>query len=130
MSLEDPQDVWDLSNARYKEALDWVEAHLKGLPLLGVDLLNEMRIIRLVALKRVPWYGVVVDPEDSSVSAGVMMRNAFEAVGDYIDGPNPKTDHWFTRRYLPLWRRSKREYDEWLDALGRRRPQNVDVPPS
>ena len=59
----------------------------------------------------------------SSVSVGVVLRNAFEALGDYIDVPTGKglqtrAHHWFTQRYLRLWRQGKREYNEWLDTLG------------
>jgi hypothetical protein len=120
---DNPQSTWDLSRHRYQEALDRVEAGLRGDPVPGgVDLFNEMRIIRLVSMHRAPWYGASVDHEDNSVTVGVMMRNAFEALGEFIDEPNPKIGHWFTRRYLPLWRQGKREYLEWLDTLGQERP--------
>lgn len=128
-SRENPQDNRELSRARYEEALGHVEAHLRGTPVpADVDLLNEMRIIRLVSMHRVPWYGMCVDPEDSSVTVGVMMRNAFEAVGDAIDYPTDygletKAGHWFTKLYLPRWRRGKREYLAWLDTLGLHQPR-------
>lgn len=136
MGEDNPQDIWELSRHRYEQALDRVEKALKDgwTPGTCKDLLNEMRIVRMVGCHRVPWYGMVVDPEDSSVTVGVMLRNAFEAVGDSIDYPTDeglktRASHWFTRQYLPRWRRGKREYHEWLDTLGRERPpENVDRP--
>jgi hypothetical protein len=129
VSRDNPKDIWELSRARYEEALDRVEKALRTgwTPGTRKDLLNEMRIIRLVSLRHAPWWGAGIDPEDSSVTVGVMMRNAFEAVGDAVDYPTDeglktKADHWFTRRYLPHWRRGEREYREWLDTLGARRP--------
>jgi hypothetical protein len=129
VSWDNPVDAYELSRARYEEALSRVEAvvQLADSP----ELLNEVRIIRMVGMNRAPWWGQGIDHEDSSVTVGVMMRNAFEAVGDYIDYPTDqglKTDagHWLTRRYLPLWRQGKREYQDWLDTLfGKRR---VDSP--
>lgn len=124
MSRDNPRDWQELSRHRYEQALATVEAALTiGWKLGDPDLLNEMRIIRMMALTPTPWWGMAVDPEDSSVSVGVMMRNAFEALGDCVDYPTAegfgtKADHWFTRRYLPHWRRGKREYLEWLKTLG------------
>jgi hypothetical protein len=130
MSNQDPQDVCELSRHRYEQALGRVEAALTiGWSLGDPDLLNEMRIIRMVALNRLPWWGMTVDPEDSSVTVGVVLRNAFNAVGDVIDwDPTGEklvlssSRHWLTRRYLPLWRQGRREYLEWLDTLGLSRP--------
>jgi hypothetical protein len=126
MSRDNPRDAWELSRHRYEQALDRVELALRGITHQGdVNLENEMRIVRMVGMTRAPWYGMIVDPDDSSVSVGVMMRNAFEAVGDYVDGvygERTRADHWLTRRYLPLWRRGKREYHQWLDALSLQRP--------
>lgn len=125
MSWDNPADAYELSRARYEQALATVETALTvGWSLGDPDLLNEMRIIRMVGMNRAPWWGQGIDSEDSSVTVGVMMRNAFEAVGDNIDYPTDqglKTDagHWLTRRYLPLWRQGKREYQEWLDTLFR-----------
>lgn len=127
---ENPRDVFELSLHRYEQALARIEAALQiGWSLGDPDLLNEMRIIRLVGLHRAPWWGEAVDHADSSVTVGVMMRNAFEAVGDVIDFPAPgartEARHWFTRRYLPRWRQGKREYLEWLDTLGLARPPDA-----
>jgi hypothetical protein len=121
---DNPRDIQELSRHRYEQALARVEAALTiGWSLGDPDLLNEMRIIRMVGCNRVPWWGQAVDPEDGSVTVGVVLRNAFEAVGDYIDVPTgnglqTRAHHWFTQRYLPRWRQGKREYHEWLDALG------------
>ena len=128
MSDDNPRDAWELSRYRHEQALDRVQEALRsGCPPADPDLLNEMRIIRMVAMTRAPWYGMIIDPEDSSVTVGVMMRNAFEAVGDYIDYPTDaglqtRARHSFTRRYLPRWRQGKREYYEWLDTLSLQRP--------
>lgn len=127
MSDEDPQDIQELSRRRYEQALDYVEAVLPCAD--DPDAFNEMRIIRMVGCNRVPWWGMAVDPADSSVTVGVMMRNAFAAVGDVIDH-DPAGErltvttarHWLTRLYLPRWHRGKREYLEWLDTLGLARP--------
>jgi hypothetical protein len=124
VSADNPADVNELSRHRYEQALSRVELALRGIMHQdGVNLENEMRIVRMVGCHRVPWYGQVMDPEDSSVSVGVVLRNAFEALGDYIDVPTGKglqtrAHHWFTQRYLRLWRQGKREYNEWLDTLG------------
>lgn len=123
---DNPRDAWELSRHRYEQALDRVEEALRSgcLP-EDPDLLNEIRIVRMVGMTRAPWYGMIIDPEDSSVDVGVMMRNAFEAVGDYVDGvygEHTKAKHWLTRRYLPLWRQGKREYHQWLDTLSLQRP--------
>jgi hypothetical protein len=127
---DNPCDVWELSRHRYEEALARVEAALQiGWSLGDPDLLNEMRIIRMVGMHRTPWWGAGIDPEDSSVTVGVMMRNAFEAVGDAIDlaptGDKPMVStsrHWFTQMYLGRWRQGKKEYYEWLDTLSLPRP--------
>lgn len=127
-SEENPRDFWELSRARYEQALAYVEAVLPCADDPGA--LNEMRIIRMVGLHRAPWWGAAVDPADSSVTVGVMMQNAFEAVGDYVDAPTAeglktRASHWFTRRYLPRWRQGQREYLEWLDTLGQARPPDA-----
>src|ERR1700729_2310321 len=117
---DNPDNAWELSRHRYEQALDRVEAALTAC--CSPDLLNEMRIVRMVGMTRAPWYGMIVDPEDSSVDGGVVLRNAFEALGDSVDYPTDRgletrARHWFTRRYLPLWRRGKKEYGEWLDTM-------------
>jgi hypothetical protein len=128
VSYENPRDVWDLSRARYEQALARIEAALQiGWSRGDPDLINEMRIIWMVGMHPTPWWGDAVDPADSSVTVGVMMRNAFESVGDYLDGPfgegpQTKADNWLTRRYLPLWRQGERKYLEWLDTLALDRP--------
>lgn len=125
---EHPRDSWDLCRARYEEALDKIEAHLSGgRQLTAAEAVNEMRIVRMATMQRPPWYSMGIDPDDSSVTVATMMHNAFEAVGDWIDSPaasglETKADHWFTKLYLPRYRRGKREYNEWLDALGQEHP--------
>jgi hypothetical protein len=118
----DPQDIGELSRARLAGALRRLERAVQSDP-RGTDplMLNEIRVIRLVLGfdQRLRWYGAIVDPDDSSVTAGVMMRNAFEAVGDQIDEPPAKWKHWLTRMYGPLWHRGRREYRDYLDTLMR-----------
>lgn len=118
---DSPKDIQELSRHRYEQALNAVEAHLRGDPLSeGTDVLNEMRIVRMVGCNRVPWWGMCVDPEDTSVTVGVMMRNAFEALGDdvHVNGEGPPPRHWFTKLYVRRWRTGRRQYLEWLDTLG------------
>lgn len=134
VTWEHPRDTWELSRARYEEALRRVEEVLQRDWGENSDLLNEMRIIRMVGMHRVPWWGMGVDPNDSSVMAGTMLRNCFEALGDSIDYPTDRgletrAAHWLTRRYLPLWCLGKREYENWLDTLFRKLPEHVDRPP-
>jgi len=124
VAADNPRDVWELSRARYEEALSRVEKALRlgWTPGTRRDLLNEMRIIRMVGMRQTPWWGAGIDHGDSSVTVGVMMRNAFEAVGDFVDAPTAeglqaKASHWFTKLYLPRWRQGKKEYYDWLDTL-------------
>lgn len=130
MNYENPRDAWDLSRARYAQALDHVEAVLRRTAFDDPDVLNEMRIIRMVGMTQTPWWGAGIDHDDSSVTVGVMMRNAFEAVGDAVDYPTAEglrtqARHWFTQRYLPRWRQGEKEYHEWLDTLGLERPPDA-----
>lgn len=125
MSWENPVDAHELSRVRYEEALDRVEAVLQRDWSESAGILNEMRIIRMVGMKQTPWWGAVIDPDDSSVTVGVMMRNAFEAFGDSADYP-ADARHWFTRAYLRRWRQGKKEYEDWLDTLFRK--PDVDRP--
>jgi hypothetical protein len=122
MSREFPEHIDELSRYALEEAVGTVSRYTADGP---EEVRRAAAVIRLVTgiPRRVPWYGVCVDPEDSSVTAGVMMRNAFEAVGDYVDAVveggarKTKADHWFTKMYLGLWRAGKRDYHDFLDHL-------------
>jgi hypothetical protein len=122
MSREFPEHIDELSRYALEEAIGTVSRYAAGGP---EEVRRAAAVIRLVTgvPRRVPWYGVPVDPEDNSVTAGVMMRNAFEAVGDWVDAlssggkTTTKADHWFTKMYLGLWRAGKRDYNDFLDHL-------------
>lgn len=149
MSREYPDHLGELSTGALEDAMNELEAWLRGIdrnyqsavhgspggggysisiPAVPENIWKCMKVIRLVTgmPRRSPWYGIVIDHEDSSVDVGVMMRNAFEAVGDWVDhqgmanmkdGKQYKNTHWFTRLYLPRFRAGKREYNAWLDNL-------------
>ena len=121
VSTDPPVDVGELSRHMIREAIDLVDRELADAP---ADVRRAVAVIRMVAdiPRRAPWYGVPMDPDDSSVTVGVVLRNAFEALGDYIDYPTDRgleteAGHWFTQRELPRWREGKREYDDYLDHL-------------
>jgi hypothetical protein len=121
MSLEVPQNIGELSNYAFEEALGKVDRALADAP---EDVRAAIGVIRLVSSvpRRAPWYGIPMDPDDSSVTVGVVLRNAFEALGDQIDYPTnrgleTRATHPFTQRNLPRWRAGKREYNEYLDHL-------------
>jgi hypothetical protein len=124
---DNPQDVRELSGARYAEALDAVENALHHYD-ADPGLLNEMRIVRLVGTQSVPWFGVRMHaPEepgwDKTITVGGMMRYFFEQLGDMIDYATReglKTDqrHPLTCQWLPAWRKGKADYDKWLSDLG------------
>lgn len=121
MSFEVPQNIGELSNYAFDEALAKVDRALAGAP---EEIREAISVIRLVSSvpRRTPWYGMPMDPDDSSVTVGVVLRNAFEALGDDIDYPadrglETRARHWFTQRNLPRWRQGKREYDDYLDHL-------------
>lgn len=113
MSREWPTHIGELSTYALDQAIETLSKEAAG---ISPDVDKALAVIRLVAPRRraAPWYGQVIDPEDSSVTAGVMMRNAFEAVGDHVDEP-PR--HWFTRMYLGRWRRGRTEYYDFLEHL-------------
>jgi hypothetical protein len=121
MSRDVPEHIGELSRYALQQAIDRVDRELAGAP---QELRDAVSVIRLVTdvPRRAPWYGAIIDSEDSSVSVGVMMRNAFEAVGDSIDAPTDRglethADHWFTKLYLSRWRRGRREYRDYLEHL-------------
>lgn len=121
MSLEVPQNIGELSNYAFDEALAKVDRALADAP---EEIRAAISVIRLVSgvPRSAPWYGVPMDPDDSSVTVGVVLRNAFEALGDHIDYPTDRgletqARHSFTQRNLPRWREGKREYNDYLDHL-------------
>lgn len=121
MSLEVPQNIGELSNYAFDEALAKIDRALADAP---EDVRAAIGVVRLVSSvpRAAPWYGVPMDPDDSSVTVGVVLRNAFEALGDAIDYPTARgletrARHWFTQRNLPRWREGKREYNDYLDHL-------------
>jgi hypothetical protein len=122
VTREVPEHLGELSTWALQEAIDKVDNALADAP---DEIRAAVSVIRLVTNmpRQAPWYGVSIDREDSSVTVGVMMRNAFEALGDWVDALGSggrivtKTDHWFTRLYAETWRRGKREYNDYLDHL-------------
>jgi hypothetical protein len=113
MSLDVPEHIGELSRYAMQQA-DAPE-----------DVRAALSVIRLVENmpRRVPWFGASIPtPEGDSVHAGTVMRCAFEALGDWIDGPTDqgletKADHWFTKRWLTTWRQGHRDYDDYLTHL-------------
>jgi hypothetical protein len=121
VSFKWPEEIGELSAWALDHAIETLEKLHEG---DDGDAGKALAVIRLVARmpRAAPWYGQIIDPADSSVDVGVMMRNAFEAVGDHIDGtyadgPHQTSGHWLTQRYLPLWREGKRRYHDFLDRL-------------
>lgn len=121
---EHPQSLRELSRYRLNEAHGALASYLAESD-APAEVREELRIARLITdpgIAQRSWYGISIDPEDTSVTVGVMMRNAFEAVGDYIDaptnrGPETRADHRFTKLYLARWRAGKRAYDEYLSQV-------------
>jgi hypothetical protein len=74
MSREFPEHIDELSRYALEEAIDTVSRAVADAP---EDVRRAAAVIRLVTgvPRRVPWYGVPVDPEDNSVTAGVMVRS-------------------------------------------------------
>jgi hypothetical protein len=106
-----------MSRYAMQQALGKVDRALADAP---EDVRAALSVIRLVENmpRRVPWYGVPVPtPEGDSVSVGTVLRNAFEAVGDWADDPPKAGDHWFTQRYRPIWQQGERDYDDFLTHL-------------
>lgn len=71
-----------------------------------------------------PWYGALVrTPEGDCVEMGVVLRNAFEALGDAVDvvceGGERKTfaSSWFTQRWAEPFRQGKKDYYNWLRMM-------------
>lgn len=120
---EHPPDLRHLSRERLKRAQDTIAAFLEVAE-AGPTMLEEFRIIRLLqdpGLRQKSWYGLAIDPEDTSTTVGIMMRNAFEALDvdpDVLAGRKIVTRaSWFVRHYLPLWLRGRKAYNEFLDEV-------------
>jgi hypothetical protein len=121
MSRDVPEHIGELSRYALQQAIDRVDRELRDAPQEVRDAVSVIRLVVSIP-RRVPWYGATIDTEDSSITVGVVMRNAFEAVGDSIDaptdrGPETRADHWFTQMYLPRWRQGKRDYGDYLSHL-------------
>lgn len=113
MSLEWPTRIGELSTYALNQAVETLEKEAGG---LSPDVDAALAVLRLVTpiSRREPWYGQHIDPEDTSVTVGVMMRNAFEAVGD---SPEEPARHWLTRMYLPRWKQGRADYYDFLEHL-------------
>lgn len=111
MSDQVPTHIGELSTHRLDQAVDAVDAALRaaGAPQAALD---EVAIIRLVTRvpRATPWYGVQVKPGDSSVTAGVLLRNAVYA---YEKAGQPGE----AARLAQLIEHGKRDYYEYLDRL-------------
>jgi hypothetical protein len=122
VSFEWPDEIGELSRWALDHAIETLEKAHEG---EDGDVRKALSVIRLVARmpRSSPWWGQIIDPSDSSVDVGVMMRNAFEAVGDDVDalcqgGEIRNTaNSWFTRLYVARWREGKRQYYDFLDHL-------------
>jgi hypothetical protein len=122
VSFEWPDEIGELSRWALDHAIETLEKAHKG---EEGDAQKALSVIRLVARmpRSSPWWGQIIDPRDSSVDVGVMMRNAFEAVGDDVDalcegGEIRNTaKNWFTQLYVARWREGKREYYDFLGHL-------------
>lgn len=116
-----PTAIGELSRHMMDKAIETLEAELSAST--SADVRSALAVIRLIARTpaATPWWGQVIDPRDSSVHVGVMMRNAFEALGEDIglsdQGLVSEPKSWFTRLYLDRWVRGRREYYDFLDHL-------------
>lgn len=126
MSFEWPDHAGELSAWALDHAVEALEKTAEGIgdDEARAEARKALAVVRLVARmpRAAPWWGQVIDPADSSIHVGVMMRNAFESVGDHIDVPTneglkTKADHWFTKLYLPRWRTGRQEYHDFLRHL-------------
>lgn len=116
-----PQRIGELSRRALQDAVDRVDRELRD---ADKEVRDAISVIRLVVdvPRAAPWYGVPMDPEDSSVLVGVVLRNLVTLLEGYAW---EKSDPDFTRRSARseaarLQRRvaqGKREYDRYLDQL-------------
>ena len=106
MSFEVPQDISELSNYAFDEALAKVDRALADAP---EDVRAALGVIRLVSgiPRRVPWYGATVDAEQAA-SVGTVMWNLVEY-------------YWGSQDYRETVKRrleaGEREYDDYLRHL-------------
>jgi hypothetical protein len=122
VSFEWPDEFGELSVWALDHAIETLEKAHEG---EEGDVKKALAVIRLVARmpRSSPWWGQIIDPSDSSVNVGVMMRNAFEAVGDDVDALcqggeiRSTANSWFTQLYVARWREGKRQYYDFLDHL-------------
>ena len=118
--VEWPTTIGELSRYMMDEAVRTLETELSA-GTSSDDARAALAVIRLIARTpaETPWWGQVIDPRDSSVHVGVMMRNAFEALGEDIglsdQGLVGQPRHWFTKLYLGRWVQGRREYYDFLD---------------
>lgn len=126
MSDEWPTHIGELSAWSLNHAIETLEKTIGSHDNAGLpnDAQKALAVIRLVAKmpRACPWWGQVIDSNDSSVHVGVMMRNAFEALGEDIDessseGLIGRPKSWFTQLYLPRWTEGRRRYYDFLDHL-------------
>lgn len=119
--MNTPQRIGELSRRALQDAVDRVDRELRD---ADQEVRDAIAVIRLVVdvPRAAPWYGVPIDPEDSSVSVGVVMRNIVMLLEGFA---REKSDPDLTRRCARseaarLQRRveqGKREYDRYLDQL-------------
>jgi hypothetical protein len=107
MSAEIPADVSELSRHALREAIGKVDAALADAP---EDIRQAVAVIRLVTdmPHRCPWYGVPMDPRDSSVTVGVVLGNL---LGVYWGSEG------YRQEMLRALEGGKRDYGEFLDRL-------------
>lgn len=132
---EHPPDIRALSRERLDRAYQRIEAFLRDRDAPD-EILEELRIVRLIVdpgVRQKSWYGLSIDPDDTSTTVGVMMRNAFEALGVNsdllsINSREPvKSRSWFVKHYLPLWRNGRQAYYAFMDELlGRTSGKPID----
>lgn len=106
---EVPDSLGELSRYELQQAIEAVDRELKDAP---QELRNAVSIIKLIANvpRRSPWYGVPVDDEDNSVTAGVLLRNALEV----YEAAGRKQEAARLRKRIEI---GKRQYHEYLDHL-------------
>lgn len=107
MSAEIPANIGELSRHALHEAIEKVDLALDGAP---EDIRKAVAVIRLVTdmPRRCPWYGVPVDPDDSSVTVGVVLRNLLDFYWGNED---------YRREMLRVLEGGKQDYNEHLDRL-------------
>jgi hypothetical protein len=109
MSDEIPQSLGELSNAALHSAIDKIDAALSDAP---QELRDAVSVVRLVVdvPRRGPWYGVPVDPNDSSVTIGTLL-------GNIVKFHEEKLDRQTASRYRSYYERGKADYYDYLDHI-------------